>query len=460
MAVIDQYLFNPEIERALLGGLLLDCERTLAVVLMRGVKPEMFYIGRHVVAFNAILALHGRGRPVDALTIKMYLEDSGELDRAGGADYVTGHIDHMPSLGHLGGYLDEFMEHYRLRVLRDSARVVDDMIVNGAVSSDISARVITGITQSMDYYERDDAKEHLDQSLVDFENAKSGKFPGYSTFIPSIGEILGVYVPSNMYVLGARPSDGKSTWAQNETLHMAMHHKVTCAFASMEMSAKLLREMMMGALAGVSIYNARLGMYTDSSMQRMRDAADKLAGLPIHINDRRMSVEELIAWLAYVVSRHGVKFAVVDYLQLMRPTRHMRRDHSRNEQVLEWSARIKEASKRLNIVTLVLSQLSRGGDRIVNKTPAPPTLEAFRDSGGIEQDADGALLLYKEPDIDALEFFGDKDWRMEVCVAKNRIGPTGTRPVRFVRRRQVFEGVDAYEKRKDVESTPQRGVYQ
>jgi replicative DNA helicase len=201
------------------------------------------------------------------------------------------------------------------------------------------------------------------------------------------------------------------------------------------------------------MFNVRLGLYTDHGMQRIRNAASVLAKLPIHINDRRMTIEELVAWLTYVVSRYGVKFAVVDYLQLIKPSGG--NSHSRNEQVLEWSARIKEASKRLNLVTLVLSQLSRGGDRIVTKTPAPPTLESFRDSGGIEQDADCAMLLYKEPDTDALEFFGDSDWRMETCVAKNRVGPTGTRPVRFVRRRQVFESVDGYEDRKKRESAPQ-----
>jgi replicative DNA helicase len=223
-----------------------------------------------------------------------------------------------------------------------------------------------------------------------------------------------------------------------EAIHKAVVLRVPTAFVSMEMGEKLLREQMAGCMANVSAFAFRKGMYSPAQRQRMILAFDLLSKAPLFINDSRMSIEQTVAWLSSIIQKHKVRLVIADYIQLMKSSKG-RGNLGRTEQVMEWSGELKEFFKKTGTSGIVLSQLSRQGIKLESVTPAAPMLEALRDSGAIEQDADVVIFVYKKPGEPMESFFSDRDWQSELSVAKNRVGPTGRTPVLFVRSRQRFQ---------------------
>jgi replicative DNA helicase len=445
-------LNNIEAERAVLGAIILEPGLSMGVVKERGVTPECFYDQRHGVIYRTLEALSASGKAVDVLTLMRRLEDKANVEKAGGRDYIVGMLDAIPTVSHLGHYIDEVLEKYRLRNLSRCVGTIGEMIDTGMSSAEIVSSVTASIVKNVDLGTPENPEQLHAESMSEFEKAQTGIHTGMTAFLEPLNEVLGAYVPGNLYVVAGRPSDGKSSFAFQEVIHQAVECKVPCAIASLEMSSKLLREMMAGSMADVSMYAMRNGQFSPAQLAKVRESFDTLKQSPVQINDKRMTIDEIVAWVTYAHSRYGVRLFALDYIQLIRPSRNARHN-SRNEEVQEWSACIKDLTKRLGLVTIMLSQLSRAGVRLQDKTPPPPTLEALRDSGCIEQDADCVIMLYKKPCIDCSAFFADADWQMEASVEKHRIGPTGIRPYVFVRRRQRIESIMQYEHRQEREAT-------
>jgi replicative DNA helicase len=286
--------------------------------------------------------------------------------------------------------------------------------------------------------------------------AKEAGTSGIKSRWGSISHILGDYNPPECVVVAGRPSDGKTTFTLNECIHFARDLQVPVAIASMEMNTESVYSIMAGDMAGVNMFKFRSGQWNPDEMRKLDGALNEIQTLPIYVTDERMTIGQLCAWITNVVAQHGVKVVAVDYLQLMRKSS-MEAKANTVEVVGEWIAAIKELGKRLNILTIVLSQLNRGQERFKKETPPPPALDALRSSGEIEQTADVVMFLYKKPDMDTGIFTSDSDWCMEADVAKHREGPTGTKPMWFVRRRQKYMSECEYEmfrkeQRDEVES--------
>ena len=436
-----------EAEKAVLGAIILDAEQTLGVMAERKVPDDIFYDKKHDIIFRTMLALSHEKKCIDVMTLTDRLKRKNNLDEVGGQIYLSTLIDSIPTTAHFEYYFDTVVEKARLRVLNMCTQIVPQMIQDGHESSEIVAKVITDVVANVNLKQSKSPEVLHKQSLDEFAQSNSGQQAGITSFLEPVNEVIGSYIPGNMYVWAGRPSDGKTSVAFNEVLYNAVGYNIPCAFASMEMSEKLLREMMAGSLADLSIYAMRNGLYSPEQYDRLKQAFELLAKAPIYINDSRMTAEEISSWLTYMVRRHKIKFAAVDYIQLTKQSKWMRSNMSRNEQVAEFSAQIKDVTKRLDLVTLAISQLSRAGNRLRDKTPLPPTLESLRDSGSLEQDADAVLFIYKKPDVPYDEFLSDKDWKMEVDVCKHRLGPIGTKDVVFIRRRQRLESTNDYHKR-------------
>ena len=443
-----------EAEKATLGAIILDAEQTFGIISDKKINDDIFFEPKHDIIFRTMMALNREQKSIDAITLAERLKSKNHLDRVGGRMYLSELVDSIPTVAHFEFYLDTVVEKARLRALSKCTRIIPEMIKDGCESSEIVAKVITDVVANVDLKQSESPEVLHKQSLEGFQQAKNGHRVGLTSFLEPVNEVIGSYVPGSVYVIAGRPSNGKTCWGYNEVNYNAVGYNIPCAIASMEMKEKLLREMMAGALADVSIYSMMNGKYSNEQYARLKQAFDVIKKAPIYINDSRMTAEELVSWLTYMVRKHKIQLAVIDYIQLTKLSSWMRSNMSRNDQVGEFSAQIKDVTKRLDIVTLAISQISRSGTRLKENTPLPPTLEALRDSGSLEQDADAVMFVYKKPDVPFGEFMSDKDWDMEIDVAKHRIGPTGVKDVIFVRRRQRLESTKDYHEKTKLELAP------
>ena len=431
-------------ERAVMGALFLDETKVSFLLNSKRFVPDMFAMYQHQIIYNTILSMQAKALPIDVMTVEKRLADKGNLDKAGGLGCCTAFLDAIPTESHAEYYVDLVIEKHRLRSLNVCVQNMDMLIKDGQSSVEITSKVMSDIMAQVEMPMGTPAKELHDTTIREAEETRRmGKIPGMTSFFPGLNDILGGFVDTNVYVLAARPSEGKSCWACNEAIHNAVSQNVPAAFVSMEMSEKLIRDTMAGSISGVSSYAFRMGKYSDIQLEKIKSAYDKLLAAPLYINDARMSIEEIVSWLSYTVQKHNVKFVAIDYLQLIKPSKFLGHA-SRNEQVMNWSAAIKDFTKRSGVVTLLVSQMSRAGVRLADTTPPPPTLEALRDSGSIEQDADGVIFLYKAPGKNYSEF-NCSDWSEVLEVAKNRIGPIGATDIVFCRSKQRFDGRAEYD---------------
>jgi replicative DNA helicase len=443
--------FDIEAEKAVLGAILIEPDKVLFLLTEKKFVPEMFYDQKNQVIFRTIMSMRAKLQPIDVLTVQKRLMDKDNVCNAGGLDYLNSLLDSIPTAHHAEHYADAVVEKYRLRSLYLCLAEVPELIKSGISSEEITAKVMSEISSKVSINEGRNPVVLHNLSLEDARKAHDGEEkPGFDSFMLPLNDVFGGYIATNQYLIAGRPSDGKSTWAHNEVVHKAVFNKIPCAFLSLEMSERLLRDMMAGAIADVSVFNFRNGLYYDNQYDRMVKAYDMLANAPLYINDERMSIEQITSWLSFMIPKRGIKFVVLDYIQLIRQSR-WNAHKSRNEQVADWSCQLKEIAKRFKVVNIILSQLSRAGNRTEDVTPAAPTLESLRDSGSLEQDADGVIFVYKKPHIEWVNFFSDNDWDVEVDVAKNRVGPIGKFPAKFVRRRQRFESLNDYESRSSGE---------
>jgi len=434
-----------ESEKAILGAVLLDYDRVLNLMNSKGFTADMLELSQHKVIFHTMESMHKAGKCIDVMTLEHRLVEKHNFEHAGGVGYCNMLLDSIPTMTHAEHYLDAVIEKYRLRMLRDCYYEITQKIENGESSGEIISGLMSSLSRHIDQEPAKNPSSLHEQSLKEAEDAQmQGRPAGLPSFLSTLSDTMGNYLPETMYVVAGRPSDGKTSLATCEAIHKAVILRVPTAFVSMEMGEKLLREQMAGLMANVSSFSFRRGMYSAEQRKRMVEAFRLLQNSPLFINDSRMTVEQVISWLSNMVAKNGVRFGVLDYIQLMKSSKG-RGGVGRVEQVMDWSGELKGFSKKAGIPMMVLSQLSRQGIKLESATPAAPTLESLRDSGAIEQDADTIIFTYKKPGEPLEKFYSDFDWPMELSVSKNRNGPIGRVPVIFVRSRQRFVGGEGEE---------------
>jgi len=426
-------------EEAILGAILLDYQRVMELLTLKHFSADMFAIRANRIIFLTMLAMFKQGKCIDTLTLEKRLSDKHNLEESGGTRFLNQLLDSIPTVAHAEYYVELVTEKYRLRCLRDCYCNMQQEMEGGSTSQELISGLMSELSAHIDIKEGSDPIKLHERSLKEAEDAQmQGKPAGIPSFLSALTDTMGYYIPETMYLVAGRPSDGKTSLASAEAIYSSVVLRVPTAFVSMEMSEKLLREQMAGCIANVSSFAFRRGLYSPPQRARMIQAFDLLSKAPLFINDERMTIDQTVAWLSNMVSKHGVRLVILDYIQLIKASKGTG-NLGRTEQVMNWSGDLKAFAKKSGTTMMALSQLSRQGIKLESNTPPAPMLESLRDSGSLEQDADVVMFIFKKPGELMSNFFSDNDWPMELSVSKNRIGPTGRMPLLFVRSRQRFQ---------------------
>jgi replicative DNA helicase len=430
-------------ERALLGCILLNSERTFFILNELKFTPEMFHVRAHQIIYQTMQVLASKHVPVEPIALIERLRAKGHADEVGGHAYLMKCLDAPLVETYAPHYAEQVVEKYKLRALIECGRNIQVYADEGQTAAEIGANLMSSLISHQSVESEENVEALHDKSLGIAKTIhEGGQRPGCPSFLEPINSVIGSYMPKYTYILAATTSNGKTSLACNELTHKVIDLNIPAALISMEMSQQTIRQIMAATMAGVNAFEFfMLGRYTDLEADAVKEAFGRLAKAPLHIIDRRMNIEQIVTWLTYKVKKSGVKFAVLDYIQLIKYSQG-HQQLSRNEQTAEWSALLKDAAKRLDIPLLIISQISRSGNKTRELTPPPPAGEALRDSGMLENDADAIIFIYKKPGEPFESFV--TDWPMEIDIFKARTGPVGTVKVVFRRNRQKFVSEDDF----------------
>jgi replicative DNA helicase len=431
---------NLDAERALLGALLLKPEALHDLGDLIG--PDSFYAEKHRIIFEAMREIAGKGNPVDLLTISSYLTDKGILDRVGGRSYVTELIGSAPSPGNFQHYAEivakKFVARSLINVSSEIAESAYDESRESTELLDTAEKNIYAIGNRVVTHKFTAIKDTLDSAWDRIEAlSKSGEgIRGVPTGFKELDSVLSGLHPSDLIILAARPSVGKTSLALDIARNTAVRHNTPVGIFSLEMSAEQLTDRLLSAESFVDAWKIRTGaVKSEEDFAKLRDGLETLSKAPIHVDDKPGSnILEMRAAARRLKREHGVKLLIVDYLQLMQPTT-TRNSDNMVAQVTEISRSLKSLARELDVPVLALSQLSRD----VEKRGGKPRLSDLRDSGSIEQDADVVIFIHREdkrnPDAERTNI-------AEILIEKHRNGPTGKCELFFDDKRTSFMSID------------------
>lgn len=424
-----------EAEMGVLGCCLIspnDCIGMAVEKLKRG--EEEFYDLRHKALYSHLVAMWDARLPVDVISVQQRLRDASMLGSVGGLVYLSNLMDAVPSAANFDHYMTILKEKSTLRHLLQAATgIVTKVHENsGAVDSlvDEAEREILKVGEDSDFAGADlTQKDHVRAALDAIQQRFDGKMTGLPTGIAALDKLTGGLQPSDMIVIGARPSCGKTSLAVQIGMVPA-EAGVPVGIFSLEMTASMLTQRAIGTIARV---NVQRGNWTEKEMKLMSGAATKLSKLPFHIDDRSgLKMGQIKAKARRWHKKHKIGLLIIDYLTLIRP-RSEKTD--RQAAVAEISNEIKGLAKELKIPVIALAQLSRD---IEKGKERKPMLSDLRESGQIEQDADLIGFLYKEdPNHDP----ADAILQINLLIAKQRNGALGDIRMNFHKETTRFEEV-------------------
>ena len=413
---------NLEAERSTLGAMLLDRDATSRVVEV--LKEEAFYKGAHRHIFRAILNLYDRNEPVDYITLTDLLSRGGNLEAAGGAVYITGLTDGVPTAAHAEHYARIVKEKSILRnLIRTTTNIISRCYAEGEEADqllDEAEHSIFDISQDRQHGSVVQIRDVIHDAMEVVENLSKHEthITGVPTGYQKLDEMTSGLHAGELVILAARPSMGKTALALNIAAHAAMEAKIPVAVFSLEMSAEALVTRMLCSEARVDIQAVRTGRLVEGDLGHLSMSAGRLFDAPIFIDESpSISVLEMRSKARRLKSEQKIGLIIVDYIQMMESAG---RSENRQQEIAGISRSLKALAKELRIPVLVLSQLSRApearGDR-------RPQLSDLRESGAIEQDADVVAFIFREAYYEK-----DKkdDKTSELIIAKQRNGPTGT----------------------------------
>lgn len=429
-----------DMERALLGALMLSQGAMYEVADIVGI--DSFYAGKHRTIFDAMLTLHGKGEPIDVVTVSGKLKEKKQLSDVGGTSYLTELVNAAASPGSARHYAENVQTKFVRRSLIDAAAKIGELgfqedraveeILNDAqsaifqVSNAPSLRTFTTIKESLS-----EAWERLEKLQKD-----DGSLRGVSTGFPGLDNLLAGFQKSDLIILAARPSMGKTTLALDIVRQTAIKHGTAVGMFSLEMSSQQLVDRMLAAQAGVDSWRLRTGkIRKDHEYERLQEGIAQLSEAPIYIDDKPSSTVLTMRSVARRLKMEkSLGLIVVDYLQLITPGTTRAQD-SLVQQTTEISRSLKAMARELDVPVLALSQLSRA----VEQRRGRPRLSDLRDSGSIEQDADVVMFIHREDKMtDGME----KNNIAEILIEKHRNGPIGKVDLLFDEEKTTFRTIE------------------
>lgn len=431
---------NIEAEQAVLGALLLapDSFATVAEIL----KPSDFYGEGHREIYQTLQELAESGRPIDLVTLTEALKQKDLLDKVGGASYLASLAGAVPTAANVAHYAQIVAEKGLLRSLiavctQLVARAYDEGVDSERLF-DEAERMIMELSLRRQSRSFRSLKELLVSTLEQIERMylNKGAAIGLSTGFEALDRMTLGMQPSDLILLAARPSMGKTSLALNIARNVAMSG-VPVAIFSLEMSGDQVVQRLLCAEALIDQHRLRTGRLTEDDWARLVQAATRLSEAPIFIDDTpAISLLELRSKARRLKIEQGIGFLVIDYLQLMQLGR---RAENRVQEISEISRFLKSLARELEIPVLALSQLSRAVEQRMDKIPM---LSDLRESGSLEQDSDVVLFIYRD------EYYNpdsEKKGIADIIIAKQRNGPTGTVELAFLKEFTKFANLEKAE---------------
>lgn len=427
-------------ERALLGAVLLkpDAMHDISVT----VYPESFYADKHREIFRAILDTFMKGDPIDILSISTKLKTRELLERTGGASYLTELVEVVPAASNALYYAQLVQNKSILRGLIHAADEIAEVGYsdpeNVEEAMDVAEKKVFQVTNAPTSQKFTPIGSSLVEAWERFEklSAEEHIHRGVPTGFTQLDNLLAGLQKSDLIILAARPSMGKTTFALDIARNAACVANASVGIFSLEMSDQQLVERMLAAEAGVDSWKLRTGkLSTDEEYEAVQTAMAKLSEAPIHIVDLPgNNILKMRSSARRLKNERGLDLLIVDYLQLMSPTTTKSTD-SVVQQVTEISRSLKILARELDVPVIALSQLSRA----VEQRGGKPRLSDLRDSGSIEQDADVVMFIHRE---DKINKESDRPNIAEILVEKHRNGPVGMAELYFDDKHVRFLNLD------------------
>lgn len=428
-----------------MGALLIDPEAITKVA--DRVEPDMFYFEKNGKIYTAMLDLYAKHEPIDILSIGNKLDELDVLERVGGRSYIAELTNVVPTSSNVVYYGDIVQKKSTLRRLIAASAKISEL---GYGEAEDIATILDEAEQTMFGV----AKKHLKASFthirsvlsdaferIDVLHKERGKLRGVPTGYTELDNLLAGFQKSDLVILAARPSVGKTSLALNMARHMAVDHKIPVGIFSLEMSKEQLVDRLICTEANLDLWKLRTGKLSDrdDDFPRIGKALGALSEAPIFIDDSAAAnIMEIRAKCRRLKSEHGLGIVFIDYLQLMESRGSK---ENRVQEVAEISRGLKQIARELEIPVVALSQLSR---TVEMSKPAIPKLSHLRESGSIEQDADVVMFIYRkavdknyQPD----ELTPEEKNIAEVHIAKHRNGPTGVIKLFFEGTRATFKNL-------------------
>lgn len=434
---------NLEAEQAVLGSILLKADVFGTVVEI--LKTGDFYKEGHKLMFEAMLGLFDRNEPLDLLTVSNELRDLNRLEQAGGAGYLASLTSIVPVTANVVSYA---------RIIREKS-ILRRLI---AVNTDIAARC---------FEEQNDIDllvDKAEQAIFDIAGSKGEQnftpvkaivpkafamveqlfkrkelITGVPTGYTEIDRMTAGLQPSDLIIIAARPSMGKTSFAMNIAQHAALVEKTGVAVFSLEMSKEQLVMRLLSSVGRIDSQRIRTGKLRSEDWPKLTRAVGMLSEAPIYIDDTpAITVLEMRAKIRRLAAQQEIGLIIVDYLQLMRGRNDI---ENRTQEISEISRSLKALAKEHNVPVIALSQLNRS---LESRTDKRPMMSDLRESGAIEQDADVICFIYRDEVYNKSEDNPEKG-TAEVIIGKQRNGPTGVSRLTFIKEFTMFENMSTFD---------------
>jgi replicative DNA helicase len=431
---------DTEMEKALLGSLMLSGNAIFEVADIVGI--DSFYSGVHRTVYDAMLSIHEKGEPIDISTVGSKLKERKQLKDIGGAAYLNDLASAAASPGSAPHYARIVQNKFVLRALIDAASKIGELGFQEdrdvEVLLDEAQSAVFAVSQAPSLRSFSAIKDELTEAwerLEHLQKHQSG-MRGIPTGFKDLDTMLSGFQKSDLIILAARPSMGKTALALDIARQTATKHGTSVGMFSLEMSSQQLVDRMLAAQAGVNSWQLRTGrIKTDEDFERLQGAMADLSEAPIYIDDKASSsVLAMRSVARRLKMEKDLGLIIVDYLQLITPT-NSRAGDNLVQQVTEISRSLKAMARELEVPVLALSQLSRA----VEQRRGRPRLSDLRDSGSIEQDADVVMFIHRD---DKMNENSDRPGIAEILVEKHRNGPVGKIDLRFDEEKTTFRSID------------------
>lgn len=427
-------------EMALLGSIMLRPDVMFEI--MDFVKDESFYSEKHRIIYRHMFELFGKSTPIDLLSLSSHLRDKDKLDNIGGATYLTELVNTVPSAANANHYAQIVQKKHLMRRLIECSEEITGLGYDesGELEEilDSAEKKLFDVTNFSSSHRFTEIKETISDvwERLDKLHNSQDEMRGVPTGFKAIDDKLAGFQKSDLIILAARPSMGKTSLALDIARQAAVTHNIPVGIFSLEMSSQQLVDRLLAAESRVDSWKLRTGKnIQETDFEAMRSAIDRLAKAPIFIDDMPANnILKMRSVARRLKSEKGLGMIVVDYLQLMQPV--SAKSDNVVQQVTEISRSLKQLARELEVPVLALSQLSRA----VEQRGGKPRLSDLRDSGSIEQDADVVIFIHREDKMKREE--STKPGIAEIMIEKHRNGATGMVELYFDEKKTSFLSID------------------